>query len=194
MPLCLPMPFIPLLSLPVLLPYSSKVTSILDLSLFFFFFLNWNSSELGFNTLQFIPESKLPSAVGEDVNWIQPFGQNMSVSKILMYTFWPSHSTYWRRKWQPTPVVLLGESHGQRSLVGYSPWGHKESDTTEYARILLIEICPKEIFTDVYEDTNEWGYLKHCLWSQTKMENNKNVNLDFYQSFFLPLLPYLDRR
>ena len=32
----------------------------------------------------------------------------------------------WRRKWQPTPVFLLGESHGQRSLVGYSPWGHKE--------------------------------------------------------------------
>ena len=37
----------------------------------------------------------------------------------------------WRRKWQPTPVSLPGESHGQRSLVGYSPWGCKESDTTE---------------------------------------------------------------
>ena len=32
---------------------------------------------------------------------------------------------------QPTPVFLPGESHGQRSLAGYSPWGHKESDTTE---------------------------------------------------------------
>ena len=37
----------------------------------------------------------------------------------------------WSRKWQPTPVFLLGESHGQRSLVGYSPWGHTESDRTE---------------------------------------------------------------
>ena len=38
----------------------------------------------------------------------------------------------WRRAWQPTPVFLPGESHGQRSLVrGYSPWGHKESDMTE---------------------------------------------------------------
>ena len=37
----------------------------------------------------------------------------------------------WRRKWQPTPVFLPGEFHGQRSLAGYSPWGHKESDTTE---------------------------------------------------------------
>ena len=37
----------------------------------------------------------------------------------------------WRRKWQPTPVLLPGESHGGWSLVGYSPWGRKESDTTE---------------------------------------------------------------
>ena len=37
----------------------------------------------------------------------------------------------WRRKWQTTPVLLPGKSHGQRSLVGYSPWGHKELDTTE---------------------------------------------------------------
>ena len=36
-----------------------------------------------------------------------------------------------RRKWQPTPVFLPGESHGGRSLVGYSPWGRKESDMTE---------------------------------------------------------------
>ena len=36
----------------------------------------------------------------------------------------------WRRKWQPTPVFLPGQSHGQRSLVGYSPWGRKDSDTS----------------------------------------------------------------
>ena len=37
----------------------------------------------------------------------------------------------WRRAWQPTPVSLPRELHGQRSLAGYSPWGRKESDTTE---------------------------------------------------------------
>ena len=37
----------------------------------------------------------------------------------------------WRRAWQPTPVFLPGESHRQRSLAGHSPWGGKESDTTE---------------------------------------------------------------
>ena len=39
-------------------------------------------------------------------------------------------------EWQPTPVFLPGESHGWRSLVGYSPWGLKESDTTERLHFL----------------------------------------------------------
>ena len=37
----------------------------------------------------------------------------------------------WRREWQLTPAFLPGKFHGQRNLVGYSPWGCKESDTTE---------------------------------------------------------------
>ena len=37
----------------------------------------------------------------------------------------------WRREWLPTLVFMPGEFHGQRSLVGYSPWGHKESDMTK---------------------------------------------------------------
>ena len=42
----------------------------------------------------------------------------------------------WWGKWQPTPVFLPGESHAQRSLVGYSPWGCKELDITEHACML----------------------------------------------------------
>ena len=38
----------------------------------------------------------------------------------------------WRRKWQPTPVSLPEKFHGRRSLAGYSPWGHKKLDTTEW--------------------------------------------------------------
>ena len=56
--------------------------------------------------------------------YISPFGRkpgfNTWVGKIP-----------WRRKWQPTPVLLPGESQEWRSLVGHSPWGRKESDTTE---------------------------------------------------------------
>ena len=48
------------------------------------------------------------------------------------YMFYPwVRKIPWRRAWQPTLVFLPGESHGQRSLAGYSPWGRKESDTTE---------------------------------------------------------------
>ena len=45
--------------------------------------------------------------------------------------FRPSREFYWRRQWHPTPVLLPGKSHGQRSLVGCRPWGRKESDMTE---------------------------------------------------------------
>ena len=54
---------------------------------------------------------------------------------------WPRFNPWvgkisWRRKWQPTPVFLPGKSHGWWNLVGYSPWGRKESDTTEQLHFL----------------------------------------------------------
>ena len=49
---------------------------------------------------------------------------------------------YWRGKWQPTPVFLPGKFHGQRSLVGYSPWGSKESDMTEPAAPQFLKRDP----------------------------------------------------
>ena len=45
--------------------------------------------------------------------------------------FHPWVGKIWRRKWQPIPVFLPGKSHEWKSLEGYNPWGHKESDTTE---------------------------------------------------------------
>ena len=42
---------------------------------------------------------------------------------------------HWRRKWQPTPVFLPGELHGQRSLEGYSPWGRKDLNKTEVKNV-----------------------------------------------------------
>ena len=49
----------------------------------------------------------------------------------------PGREIPWRRAWQPAPVFLPGESHAQRNLVGYSPWGCKESDMTEQLYLLL---------------------------------------------------------
>ena len=50
----------------------------------------------------------------------------------------------WRRQWHPTPVLLHGESHGQRSLVGCSPWGCWESDTTERLHFHFSLSCIEE--------------------------------------------------
>ena len=44
----------------------------------------------------------------------------------------------WRREWLPTPGFLPGESHRQRSLEGYSPWGYKDLDTTELLSLFLV--------------------------------------------------------
>ena len=50
----------------------------------------------------------------------------------------------WRRKWYPTPVLLPRKSHGRRSLVGCSPWGHEESDTTEWLHFHFSLSCIRE--------------------------------------------------
>ena len=58
-----------------------------------------------------------------------------------------------RRAWQPTPVFLPGESQGQRSLAGCSPWGCKESDRTEatytHARILVAGFGDHRVWSDL---------------------------------------------
>ena len=56
----------------------------------------------------------------------------------------------WNRKWHPTPVFLLGQSRGQRSLSGYSPWNHRESDTfsmNENFPLLSPPVIGKEVET-----------------------------------------------
>ena len=50
----------------------------------------------------------------------------------------------WRRQWHPTPVLLPGKSHGRRSLVGCGPWGHEESDLTEWLHIHFSLSCTGE--------------------------------------------------
>ena len=54
------------------------------------------------------------------------------------------HQSDQRRQWQPTPVLLPGKSHGWRSLVGCSPWGHEESDTTEQLHFHFSLSCTGE--------------------------------------------------
>ena len=59
------------------------------------------------------------------------FEGQMTIEWSTLSSLATSHVVVWRRQWHPTPVLVPGKSHGQRSLVGSSPWGRKESDTTE---------------------------------------------------------------
>ena len=67
------------------------------------------------------------SPPGSSVHGIFP----ASILLLFFVFLYIIRTLFWRRQWHPTPVLLPGKSHGWRSLVGCSPWGHKESDTTE---------------------------------------------------------------
>ena len=62
----------------------------------------------------------------------------------------------WRRKWQPTPVFLLGKSHGQRSLADYSPWDRKELETTEWLHFLSFYGEEYEVSFKIRNKTTTW--------------------------------------
>jgi len=55
----------------------------------------------------------------------------------------------WRRKWQPTPVFLPGKFHGERSLAGYGPWDHKESDTIEHTHTQSTVVSGEQCFSGI---------------------------------------------
>ena len=70
-----------------------------------------------------------------------------------------------RREWLPTPVFLPGEFHGQRSLVGYSPWGRKESDTAEQLPHICVCIyvgLPVYRYVHVYVCVHVYTYT--CMY------------------------------
>ena len=79
------------------------------------------------------PSKEIPGLISFRMDWLAsqytPFQLRDFKCQLC---FSPSLFLFkWKLTWQPTPVFLPGEFHGQRSLAGYSPWGCKESDTTE---------------------------------------------------------------
>ena len=78
----------------------------------------------------------------------------------------------WRRKWQSIPVFSPGKFHGQRSLVGYSPWGHKESDTTEWLHSLCLFLEEACCFS-----TNKSGVVKEAARNLTNRASRIHQHL-----------------
>ena len=77
-----------------------------------------------------LQDSRLENPMDGGAWWAAVRGVAKSRTRLsdFMFTFTFMH---WRRKWQPTPVFLPGESQGQRGLVGCRLWGHTESSMTE---------------------------------------------------------------
>ena len=82
----------------------------------------------------------------------------------------------WRRKWQPAPIFLPGKFHGQRSLAGYSPWGHKEADTTDWVNA-RADKYKWDIFFTGY--TIIPGVCWLCYRYEAESKNSKVENPNF---------------
>ena len=111
------------------------------------------------------------------------YHQNRTENSLFSYCY----HLIW--KWQPTPVFLPGESHGQRSLVGYSPWDHKESDTTER---LHFHFHFHHLISSLLNKSNglwicPFTYLR--VWLDLKKCTSEHLILTAWYSFLL-----LDKR
>ena len=84
-------------------------------------------------------------------------GHNRATS-LSLFTF-----MHWRRKWQPTPVFLPGESQGQGSLVGCRLWGHTESDTTEVTQQQHQAHHKPQGYILQYWEYNQ--FCNNCKWT-----------------------------
>ena len=94
----------------------------------------------------------------------------------------------WRRKWQPTPVFLPGKSHGQRNLAGYSPWGHKESDTTE--RLNWLTLTPLSENYCLFPGSPRRGWSSRFLGSSGGLWPSKDTEAHPCTGFIKPGLDW----
>ena len=107
---------------------------------------------------------------------------------------------FWRRQWHPTPVLLPGKSHGQRSLVGCSPWSRQESDTTErlhfhFSLAYIGEGNGSPLQCSCLENPGDrgawWAAVYGVTQSQTRLKrlSSSSVQVQVFTDWQLPCLP-----
>ena len=151
-----------------------------------------STSVLPMNTLDWSPSG--------GTGWISL--QSKGLSRVFSNTTVQKHQLFstklslWRRQWQSIPVLLPGEFHGQRSLVGCSPWGRKESDTTEQLHFLFSVSCIGEgngipLQCSCLENPRDggawWAAVYGVAWSQTQLKWLSSSNF-----FYRPTLTSID--
>ena len=110
------------------------------------------------------------------VPWVQRphFMAEASVAWMALYMSVAGHQPFWWRQWHPTPVLLPGKSHRWRSLVGYSPWGHEESDTTSLSLSHIGEGKGNPLQCSCLENPRDggawWAAVCGAAQSQTQLK------------------------
>ena len=111
----------------------------------------------------------------------------------------------WRKQWHPTPVLLPGKSCGRRSLVGYSPWGHEESDTTERLHLHFPLSCVGEgngnpLQCSCLENPRDggawWAAVYGVAQSRTRLKRLSSIptiSIKFYFVLSQPAHPLTNR-
>ena len=106
------------------------------------------------------------STLAWKIPWMEKSGGLQSMGLLRVGHDWVtslSHFTFmhWRRKWQPTPVFLPGESQGQQNLVGWRLWGRTESDTTE--AIYQQWACRRKHYEEWIQKRTWWWTSQNIL-------------------------------
>ena len=107
-----------------LLCFYKRVFSACNLNTFFLFYI----VKSFFNTVEILSTNSYLSIICAPIIHFHP---SCIYYRKLCRISCQTKTSHWRKQWHPTPVLLPGKSHGRRSLVGCSPWGRKESDTTK---------------------------------------------------------------
>ena len=113
----------------------------------------------------------------------------------------------WRKKWQPTPILLPEKFHGWRSLVGYSPWDRKESDKTEQIHFLSFyssfwrRTWQRTPVFLLGESHGPRGLVGYSLWGCKESDTTKQLThththtvlmISFFYMIFLFLIPNIN--
>ena len=126
------------------------------------------------------------STLAWEIPWMEEPGRLQSMGLQRVGHHWATSLSlftflHWRKKWQPTPVLLPGKFHGWRSRVGYSPWGHNELDTTEQLHFLSFYISfwrrkwqPTPVFLP--GESHGWrGLVGYSLWGCKESNTTKQL-------------------
>ena len=153
----------------------------------------WGCREKG--TLVYCLEKAMAphsSALAWKIPWMEEPGELQSMRLLGVRHDWASSLSlftfmYWRRKWQPTPVFLPGESQGRGSLVGCRLWGRTEADTTEWLSSSSAPLVRMWIGAATMENGREVPQKRKrtIIWSSNSAsgylsEGNKNTNSKRY--------------